>query len=169
MGRAALRAKLAGREMLPKDAFEPMGVIVGGGDSSLFRTRIKETWGRYPLEMFVSTEALLVACQAWDCTSLTFVPTLNFLEFIPEDNSVSNPEDVRTPVRTALLDELVGAVVEDREEGAQCGFAREHARDQITPDPDTMIGCFASCSAATSASTWRWSPDGRDSTSGRPA
>jgi hypothetical protein len=106
MGRAAMRAKAAGRGMLPKDAFEPMGVIVGGGDSSLFRSRIKETWGRYPLEMFVSTEALLVACQAWDCTSLTFVPTLNFLEFIPDDESVGNPQDTGTPVRTVLLDEL---------------------------------------------------------------
>lgn len=48
MGRAAIRAKSAGRGLYPKDALQPIGIPVGGGDSSLFRDRIKQYWGGVP-------------------------------------------------------------------------------------------------------------------------
>jgi len=47
-------------------------------DSSLFQQRIKGFWGRYPLEMFVGTEGLMIGFQAWDYTTLTLCPTLTF-------------------------------------------------------------------------------------------
>lgn len=105
MGRAVATAKFAGRGLYPKDALEPIGIPVGGGDASLFREKIRQYWGVYPLEMFVSSEGLLVGIQGWDKTSLTFCPTLNFLEFIPEDEFMTDAAGA-APVRTVLLDEV---------------------------------------------------------------
>ena len=105
MGRAVATSKFAGRGLYPKDALKPIGIPVGGGDASLFREKIRQYWGVYPLEMFVSSEGLLVGVQGWDKTSLTFCPTLNFLEFIPEDEFMTDAA-AAAPVRTVLLDEV---------------------------------------------------------------
>jgi hypothetical protein len=107
MGRAALRAKLGGHSIYPRDAWTLKGIVVGGMDSSLFRERIREYWGRYPLEIFVSSEALITGLQAWDTTTLTFTPHLNFLEFIAEDDLVREEANPSYTPRTVLMDELV--------------------------------------------------------------
>jgi hypothetical protein len=56
--------------------------------------------------MFVSSEGLMVAIQGWDKTSMTLVPTLNFLEFIPEDELVAESNGSTSQPRTVLMDEL---------------------------------------------------------------
>ena len=106
MGRGALRARLAGRRMYPRDVWNIRGAITGGTDNSLFRERIREYWGVYPTDVLASTEAGVIAAQAWDHQAMTLVPTLNFFEFVPEDELVREDADPAYEPRTQLLDEL---------------------------------------------------------------
>ena len=104
--RGVIKSKLAGRPMLPKDVWSLKGLIAGGGDSSVYQKKIKEMWGRYPLELYCSTEALIMAMQTWDYQGLTFVPALNFFEFIPEEESLKSRADPLYQPSTLLLDEV---------------------------------------------------------------
>jgi len=63
-------------------------------------------WGRYPLNVYAFTEALVVAVQTWNYQGMTFLPHLNFLEFIPEKESLKSREDPTYQPRTLLLDEV---------------------------------------------------------------
>ena len=104
--RAVIRSRLARRPILPRDLWS-VGAIMGSGvDSRIFREKIKELWGRYPLEVYAGTEGGVYATQAWDYDSLTFIPTLNFFEFIPEEESARCQVDPGYQPRTLLLDEL---------------------------------------------------------------
>jgi hypothetical protein len=82
--RGLVRAKMAGRKLLPKDIWSIRGAICTGTDAEIFGQLIKDTWGKYPLNMFGSTEAGYISSQTWDFGTMTFNPNLNFLEFIPE-------------------------------------------------------------------------------------
>ena len=82
--RGMIRAKMAGRKLLPKDIWSIRGAICTGTDAEIFGQLIKDTWGKYPLNMFGSTEAGYIASQTWDYGTMTFNPSMNFLEFIPE-------------------------------------------------------------------------------------
>jgi len=101
-----VRSKLAGRPMLPKDLWPVKGIICGGLDSGVYRDRIKELWGRYPLDVYASTEGGIVATQTWDYDSMTFIPSLNFLEFIPEKEHFKWQLDHSYQPRALLLDEV---------------------------------------------------------------
>jgi len=92
--------------MLPKDIWSLKGVIAGGTDTTIFRDKIKEMWGRYPLNIYAFTEGLVVAVQTWDYQGMTFLPHLNFFEFIPEKDSLKSREDPTYQPKTLLLDEL---------------------------------------------------------------
>jgi hypothetical protein len=100
------RSKLARRPMLPKDLWPIKGIICSGLDSAVYRDRIKELWGRYPLDVYSSTEGGFMATQTWDSDTMTFIPTLNFLEFIHEDEHFKNKLDPSYQPKTLLLDEL---------------------------------------------------------------
>lgn len=104
MAGAAIRARVAGRQMYPRDAWSLRGLLTGGMDSSLFRDRIHEYWGRYPLELLASTEGGVIAAQSWDYSSLTLIPTLNFFEFVSEDELGKESESPGYAPRTVLLD-----------------------------------------------------------------
>ena len=91
--RGVIKSKLAGRTMLPKDIWTLKGVVAGGTDTTVFSGKIKEMWGRYPLNIYACTEASLVATQTWDYEGMTFLPHLNFLEFISEKDSLKSKED----------------------------------------------------------------------------
>lgn len=106
MGRAALRARAAGRSIAPRDVWAPRGVITGGMDSSLFRDRIRNGWGRYPTDLFGSTETGVTALHAWDKIALVLASTLNFFEFLSEDEGDAAARDHTYRPRTVLLDEL---------------------------------------------------------------
>lgn len=106
MGRAMLRARLAGRGVMPKDIWKLRGVLTTGMDSSLFRERIRQTWGQYPLELYGMSEAPFLAVQTWDYTTLTFVPTLNFFEFIPDYELEKELGDPEYRPETRFLDEI---------------------------------------------------------------
>ena len=101
-----LRSKLARRHMLPKDLWSVKGILSTGLDSVVYRDRIKEFWGRYPLDVYASTEQGVIATQTWDHDSMTFIPNLNFLEFIPEDERLKWLMDQSYQPKALLLDEV---------------------------------------------------------------
>ena len=103
---ALLKSKLAGRKLMPKDLWNIKGIMGSGSDVEIFRETIKNTWGKNPLDVYASTEAGLVATQAWDFGSMTFVPSLNFLEFIPEAEYTRNKADSSYIPRALLMDEV---------------------------------------------------------------
>jgi hypothetical protein len=100
------RSKLARRPLLPKDIWRLKGLISTGSDSSVFREKIKDMWGRYPLDVYAGTEGLIMATQTWDYQGMTFIPHLNFLEFIPEKESLKSRGDPFYQPETLLLDEV---------------------------------------------------------------
>ncbi len=106
LAKGLLKSKLLGRPLLPKDLWTVRGILSGGLDSWVYRDRIKELWGRYPLDVYSATEFGIVATQTWDYESMTFVPNLNFLEFIPEDELLKWEMDRSYRPRTLLLDEV---------------------------------------------------------------
>ena len=101
-----VKSKLAGRPMLPKDIWSLKGLITFGIDGSIYREKIKEMWGRYPLDFHGCTEAPLIAMQTWDYRGMTFIPQLNFFEFIPEKDSIKSRENPSYQPSTLLMDEI---------------------------------------------------------------
>jgi len=104
--RGLIRSKLAHRPMLPKDLWSVKVVVGGGMDSAIFRERVEELWGRQPLELYGGTEGGIYAVQAWDHEGMTFVPNLNFFEFIPEREWFKWQLDHSYQPKTILLDEV---------------------------------------------------------------
>ncbi|MFC2069323.1 GH3 auxin-responsive promoter family protein [Chloroflexota bacterium] len=104
--RGAIKSKLARRPMLPKDVWKIKGLIAGGSDSSVYREKIKDMWGRYPLELYCSTEGMEMALQTWDYQGLTFYPAMDFFEFIPEEESLKSKSDPDYEPSTLLLNEV---------------------------------------------------------------
>ncbi len=106
LGRGKLRSLLAGRKLLPKDLWSPKGIIGSGVDSWVYKERIKEFWGRPPLDLYSCTEGGVIATQTWDYQDMTFVPNLNFLEFISEEEQLKNMMDRSYQPKTFLINEL---------------------------------------------------------------
>jgi hypothetical protein len=104
--RALAKSKLAGRSMLPKDLW-PVKMVGGGGtDCTIFGKKVQELWGRRPLEAYGSTEGGMYATQTWDHEGMSFFPTLNFYEFIPEREWFKWQLDHSYKPKTVLLDEV---------------------------------------------------------------
>ncbi len=101
-----LIAKLAGRKMLPRDLWKLKGLITYGIDGEVFRDKIKEMWGQYPLDFHGCTEAPVIAMQTWDHEGMTFIPHMNFFEFIPEAEAIKCWQDPSYQPSTLLMDEL---------------------------------------------------------------
>ncbi len=106
LAKGMAKSKLARRPMLPKDLWSVKGIMSGGLDSGVYREKIKELWGRYPLDTYSSTEGGIIATQTWDYESMTFIPNLNFLEFIPEKEHFKWRLDPGYQPKTLLLDEV---------------------------------------------------------------
>jgi hypothetical protein len=106
LARGLVRSKLAGRQMLPKDLWKIRGIISSGLDSCVYRDKIKELWGRYPLDVYMGTEFGVMATQTCDYNGMTFLPNLNFLEFIPEEEHFKWQLDHSYQPKTLLLDEV---------------------------------------------------------------
>jgi hypothetical protein len=101
-----VKSKLTGRPLLPKDIWSLKGLITFGIDGTIYREKIKDMWGRYPLDFHGCTEAPLIAMQTWDYEGMTFVPHLNFFEFIPEKESIKARNNPSYQPSTLLMDEL---------------------------------------------------------------
>lgn len=106
LAKGMAKSKLSRRSMLPKDIWSVKGILSSGLDSSVYRDKIKELWGKYPLDLYTGTEGGVIATQTWDYDSMTFVPSLNFLEFIPEEEHFKWRLDPEYQPKTVLLDEV---------------------------------------------------------------
>jgi hypothetical protein len=106
LARGLARSRLANRPMLPRDLWDIKVIIGGGTDSAVFKKKVEEMWGQQPLEVYGGTETGLCAMQTWDHQGLTFVPNLNFLEFIPEDEHHKWQLDHSYRPKTVLMDEV---------------------------------------------------------------
>lgn len=104
--RGLLKSKIERRVMLPRDLWKIKGMACGGTDSYIFRDKIKEMWGAQPLDIYAGTESLMVSMQTWDFEGMTFVPNMNFLEFIPESEYIKSQNDSSYQPKTILLDEV---------------------------------------------------------------
>ncbi len=104
--KAVAKSKLARRSLLPRDLWSLRGVAIVGSDASLYRERLKELWGCTPLDIYGCTEGLVIAVQTWDRQGMTFLPYLNFLEFIPEEERLRSSIYPGYQPSTLLLDEL---------------------------------------------------------------
>ena len=104
--RALIRSKMARRPLLPRDIWSVCGILGGGTDSAVFKKRVEDLWGRVPLELYVGSEGGIYAIQAWDYDTMTFVPNLNFFEFIPEREHFKWQLDHSYQPSTVLLDEV---------------------------------------------------------------
>jgi hypothetical protein len=106
LAKGLARSRLSNRPMLPKDLWDVKVIMGGGTDSAVFQKKIEDMWGRRPLELYAGTEGGIYATQTWDHNSLTFVPNLNFLEFIPEDEHFKWQLDRSYKPQTVLLDQV---------------------------------------------------------------
>jgi hypothetical protein len=104
--RGVVRSKLARRRMLPRDIWSLKGLVSTGSDGAVFREKVKEMWGRYPLDVYAGTEGLIMATQTWDYGGMTFIPHIDFFEFIPEEESLRSKADPDYEPETVLLDEV---------------------------------------------------------------
>ena len=101
-----LKSKLARRSMLPRDLWSIKGIMGGGTDCTVYREKIRELWGRYPLDTYACSEGGFIATQNWDYDGMAFIPSLNFLEFIPEAEYSKWQLDHSYQPKTVLLDEV---------------------------------------------------------------
>jgi hypothetical protein len=106
LARGLARSRLAGRPMLPRDLWDIKVIMGGGTDSAVFKKKVEEMWGKRPLELYGGTEGGFYAIQTWGYNGLTFIPNLNFLEFIPEDEHSKWQLDHSYRPKTLLLDEV---------------------------------------------------------------
>jgi hypothetical protein len=106
LAKGLAKSRLARRPMLPRDLWSVKGIISSGLDSWVYRDKINELWGRYPLDAYTSTEGGFIATQTWDRDGMTFIPNLNFLEFIPEEEHFKWQLDHSYQPKTVLLDEV---------------------------------------------------------------
>jgi hypothetical protein len=106
LGKGLVKRSLARRPMLPRDLWDLKVVMGGGTDSAIFKEKVQGMWGRKPLELYGGTEGGIYAMQTWDYAGMTFVPNLNFFEFIPEDEHYKWRLDHTYQPRTVLLNEL---------------------------------------------------------------
>jgi hypothetical protein len=106
LARGLIKSKLAGRKLMPKDLWTIKGILSSGTDATIFKNVIKDTWGVYPLDVYVSTEGSMIATQTWDYDGMTFIPNMNFFEFIPEAEYEKWKENRSYIPRTVMLDEV---------------------------------------------------------------
>ncbi|MCX8125870.1 MAG: GH3 auxin-responsive promoter family protein, partial [Dehalococcoidia bacterium] len=103
---ALLKSRLTGQPLMPRHLWSIKGIAGGGTDSVVLREKVREFWGRYPLDTYTCTEGTVIATQVWNYRGMTFVPHLNFLEFIPESESLRARSDNSYRPKTLLLNEV---------------------------------------------------------------
>jgi hypothetical protein len=104
--KAVIKSKLASRPLLPRDIWSVKAITAGGTDNIIYREKVKDLWGRYPLDTYGGTESMMIAVQTWDYDTMTFIPYMNFLEFMPEREWKKWQEDPSYQPELLLLDEV---------------------------------------------------------------
>ena len=103
---ATIKSRIAGRPMLPKDIWSLKGLIAFGADTAVYREKINTMWGMYPLEVYGCTEGVVISIQTWDRDTMTFLPHINFLEFMPEAECSKWEADATYQPQTVLIDNV---------------------------------------------------------------
>jgi hypothetical protein len=80
--------------------------MAGGADTAIYREKIRGMWGKLPLDLYAFTEGGPIAVQTWGYEGMTFFPSLNFYEFIPESEMIKSKIDPFYTPSTVLLDEV---------------------------------------------------------------
>jgi len=108
MIKALIKSKIAKRGILPKDIWRLKGIVSGGADAKIYGELIEHYWGMQPVEGYANTESGTggIAVQLWDYEGMTFIPHSNFMEFIPEEDSIKSREDPNYKPKTLLLNEV---------------------------------------------------------------
>jgi len=107
MGRGMLRSKAQHRGLLPRDLWRVKGILVGGTDTDIYRSRLANYWGCTPSEMYICTEsANFLASTIWTRREMYFLPHTCFYEFIPEEEWAKTRLDPNYIPATVLLDEV---------------------------------------------------------------
>jgi hypothetical protein len=106
VSKGLIKSKRQGRALLPKDLWDLKVITSMGTDAMVFRDRIKELWGRMPLNIYGNTETIVAATQTWDYKDMVFFPNLNYFEFIPESELIRERDDKEYHPGTILLNEL---------------------------------------------------------------
>jgi len=106
LAKGLIKSKREKRPMLPRDLWNVRGIMSGGLDSSVYKEKIKKQWGRYPLDVYACSEGGVIATQTWDYEGMTFIPNLNFFEFIPEEEHIKWRMDNNYQPKTVLLNEV---------------------------------------------------------------
>ncbi len=104
--RVFIKKNIKKETVLPKDLFDFKGILCAGTDTSAYKEKIEYYFGKTPLEIFGGTEIATVAIETWSRNGLTFFPDVNFLEFIPEKESLRSLNDKTFQPQTILLNEL---------------------------------------------------------------
>ena len=107
-----ISAKLAKRNMLPKDIWKVKSIMTGGMDTDIYRKRIEYYWGKMPLEGYACTEGGMLGMQSWSYRGMTFFPDCNFYEFIPFDEHLKIKNDPNYQPETLLMNELTPGIYE---------------------------------------------------------
>ncbi|MBI2909930.1 MAG: GH3 auxin-responsive promoter family protein [Chloroflexi bacterium] len=106
LAKAALRAKLAGRRMLPRDLWPVKAIVCWGMDGEIYREKISRYWGVAPHELYACTEAGVIGMQSWCKKGVVPTPYSVFLEFIPEQEWVRSRDSDYQP-QTVLLNQVL--------------------------------------------------------------
>jgi len=110
--RAFMKAKIQKRNVLPRDLWNLKGIMTGGMDTDIYKDKVEYYWGKIPLEGYASTEGGNISMQSWNFKGMTFLPDINFYEFIPFDEHLKAKEDLSYTPKTFLMDELSPGVYE---------------------------------------------------------
>ena len=106
LAKGLIKSKLAGRAILPKDLWSIRLISAMGADCVVYKEKIKELWGRTPLNVYGNSESTVIATQTWDFGSMVFFPNLNFFEFMPEEECFKLQLSRTYWPKTVLLDEV---------------------------------------------------------------
>ena len=104
--KAFIKKYIKKETILPKDLWNFKGILCAGTDTLEFKEKIEYYWGKRPIEIYGGTEIATVATETWGDSGLTFFPDVNFLEFIPEEDSLRSLQDENFVPQTILLDEI---------------------------------------------------------------
>jgi len=142
--KASVKAKLQKRNVLPKDLWNLKGIGAGGMDTDIYKDKVEHYWGKMPLEIVGTTEGGLLCMQAWNYQGMTFLPDINFYEFIPLDEHNKAKEDPSYAPKTLLMDELSPGIYEIVMTNFHGGvLLRYRIGDffEVIATEDTEIGC----------------------------
>jgi hypothetical protein len=104
--KAFVKRNIKKQMILPKDLWDIKGILCAGTDTHAFKEKIEYYWGKRPIEIYGGTEIATVATETWGDSGLTFFPDVNFLEFIPEKDSIRSIQDKSYIPKTILIDEI---------------------------------------------------------------